>query len=164
MTAPRRTIDQLLEEARSGLERVDPHQAQAAVQSGAVIVDVRSELQRATDGTVPGAVHHPRNVLEWRCDPASDARDERLADLDRHLIVMCDEGYASSLAAASLQELGREDATDLIGGFQAWRAAGRRGAEARSGSSSRADCRSLPAYAARGAAPSPSSATAGPAA
>src|SRR5215217_2807682 len=124
MPEPRRTIDDLLDEARGGLERVGPRKAQEAAASGAVIIDVRSDSQRAADGAVPGAIHHPRNVLEWRCDPASDARDERLADLDRHLIVMCDEGYASSLAAATLQQLGFTRATDLAGGFQAWRAAG----------------------------------------
>ena len=124
MAVERRTIDDLLEQARSGLERVGPEAAQAAVEAGAVIVDVRSESQRAADGTVPGAIYYPRNVLEWRCDPESDARDERLTDLDRHLIVMCNEGYASSLAAASLQDLGLRNATDLDGGFRAWKAAG----------------------------------------
>ena len=89
-----------------------------------MIVDVRSEPSAPRDGGVPGAIYHPRNVLEWRCDPESDAATTRLADLDRHVIVMCDEGYASSLAAATLQELGFSRATDLDGGFQAWRAAG----------------------------------------
>ena len=124
MSGSRRTIDDLLAEARRGLERVGPQAAQAAVESGAVIVDVRSESQRASDGAVPGAIYYPRNVLEWRCDPESDARDERLTDLDRQVIVMCNEGYASSLAAATLQEMGFSRATDLDGGFQAWRAAG----------------------------------------
>ena len=124
MSASRQTIDDLLEQARQGLDRLGPREARAAVDSGAVIVDVRSESQRAADGAVPGAVFYPRNVLEWRCDPDSDARDDRLADLDRHLIVMCNEGYASSLAAATLQELGFARATDLEGGFQAWREAG----------------------------------------
>jgi rhodanese-related sulfurtransferase len=124
MPEPRRTIDDLLEEARRGLERVGPREAHQAVEDGAIIVDVRSETQRAADGTVPGAVYYARNVLEWRCDPASEARDERLADLDRHLIVMCNEGYASSLAAATLQQIGFTRATDLDGGFQAWRDAG----------------------------------------
>ena len=73
---------------------------------------------------VPGAVCIPRNVLEWRCDPASSHRDERVSDPGRRLTVMCNEGYQSSLAAVALQELGHESATDLAGGFQAWRAAG----------------------------------------
>ena len=121
---PRRTIDDLLAEARSSLQRLTPEEAVAAMADGAVLVDVRSDHQRERDGIVPDAVHHPRNVLEWRADPASDARDERIADHGRHLIVMCNEGYASSLAAATLQELGFERATDLDGGFQAWRDAG----------------------------------------
>lgn len=120
----RTTIDELLARARSGLDRLGPDQANAAVADGALLVDIRSESQRAADGVVPGAVWFARNVLEWRCDPASDARDERVGDLDRHLIVMCDEGYQSSLAAATLQELGFARATDLAGGFRAWRAAG----------------------------------------
>jgi rhodanese-related sulfurtransferase len=124
MSAARQTIDDLLEQARQGLDRLGPREARAAVDAGAVIVDVRSDTQRAADGAVPGAVFYPRNVLEWRCDPDSDARDDRLADLDRHLIVMCNEGYASSLAAATLQQMGFARATDLDGGFQAWRDAG----------------------------------------
>jgi rhodanese-related sulfurtransferase len=120
----RKTVDELLEEARAGLERVGPAEAREAVEAGALILDVRSESQRAADGAVPGAIYHSRNVLEWRCDPASDARDPRIGGLDRQLIVMCNEGYASSFAAASLQALGFERATDLDGGFQAWKAAG----------------------------------------
>ena len=120
----RTTIDELLARARSGLDRLGPDEARAAVADGALLVDIRSESQRAADGVVPGAVWFARNVLEWRCDPASDARDERVGGLDRHLIVMCDEGYQSSLAAATLQELGFARATDLAGGFRAWRAAG----------------------------------------
>jgi rhodanese-related sulfurtransferase len=117
-------IDDLLAEARERLERVDPAQAQAAVEGGAVLVDIRAESQRARDGVVPGSVFIARNVLEWRCDPASDARDRRVCDQGRQLIVMCDEGYQSSLAAANLRRLGFERATDLVGGFQAWLAAG----------------------------------------
>jgi rhodanese-related sulfurtransferase len=121
---PRRTIDELLADARSSLDRLTPEQTVSAMEDGAVLVDVRSDHQRERDGIVPAAVHHPRNVLEWRADPESDARDERIADHGKRLIVMCDEGYASSLAAATLQELGFDAATDLDGGFQAWRAAG----------------------------------------
>ena len=91
---------------------------------GALLVDIRSEVQRARDGVVPGSHHFPRNVLEWRLDPDSGACDPAVADLDAHVIVMCDEGYQSSLAAANLRRLGFEGATDLAGGFQAWRAAG----------------------------------------
>jgi rhodanese-related sulfurtransferase len=118
------TIEELLAEARSGLERLAPAEAASAVAAGAVLVDIRSELQRERDGVVPGSLFFPRNVLEWRCDPESPARDERVCDRRNRLIVMCDEGYQSSLAAANLRRLGFEHATDLAGGFQAWRAAG----------------------------------------
>jgi rhodanese-related sulfurtransferase len=120
------TADELLAEARRGLKRLEPAGAAEAMSAGAVLVDIRSELQRERDGVVPGSVFFPRNVLEWRCDPASPYRDERVSDASRQLIVMCDEGYQSSLAAANLRRLGFEDATDLAGGFQAWRAAGLR--------------------------------------
>ena len=118
------TVEDLLAEARSGLERLDPPAAAAAVEAGGVLVDIRSELQRDRDGVVPGAVFVPRNVLEWRCDPASPARDARVCDAAQQLILMCDEGYQSSLAAANLKRLGFERAADLAGGFQAWRDAG----------------------------------------
>ena len=122
---PRRTIAELLDESRARLARLGPRETQAAVASGALLLDIRSDTQRARDGVVPGAVHHPRNVLEWRADPDSGCSDPAIAaDLARHVIVMCDEGYASSLAAATLQDLGFTRATDLDGGFQAWRAAG----------------------------------------
>ncbi|MCW3050297.1 MAG: hypothetical protein JWO74_4581 [Solirubrobacterales bacterium] len=120
----RQTIDELLAEARSRLDRLGPHEAAAAMADDALLIDVRSDNQRAADGTVPRAVHLPRNVLEWRCDPDSDSRDPRVGGLERRLIVMCDAGYQSSLAAATLQELGFERATDLAGGFQAWRETG----------------------------------------
>ena len=120
----RKTINDLLAEARARLKRLEPEQARAAIDAGALLVDIRSESQRAADGVVPGAIWFQRNVLEWRCDPGSEARDERVADLDRHLIVMCNEGYASSLAAATLRQLGFARATDLVGGFQAWLVAG----------------------------------------
>lgn len=118
-------VEDLLAEARAGLERLSPAAALAAVQDGrGVIVDVREESQRARDGRVPGAIELPRNVLEWRCAPDCDWRDERVADPGRRVIVMCDEGYQSSLAAANLQRIGLPLATDVDGGFQAWRAAG----------------------------------------
>jgi rhodanese-related sulfurtransferase len=118
-------VDDLLADARGRLERVDPEQARDAMEAGAVLVDIRSEPQRERDGVVPGALYHPRNVLEWRADPSSGASDPAIAgDLDRRVIVMCDAGYQSSLAAATLQEIGFSNATDLAGGFQAWRAAG----------------------------------------
>jgi rhodanese-related sulfurtransferase len=89
-----------------------------------VIVDIREEARRALEGRVPGAVEIERNVLEWRCAPESDWRDERLCDPARIVIVMCNQGYQSSLAAATLQRLGLPRATDMDGGFQRWRAEG----------------------------------------
>ena len=118
-------VDELLAAARSRLDRVGPAQAAAAVRQGdAVLVDIRADSQRAADGAVPDAVFVARNVLEWRLDPESEHRDPELAGTDRRIIVMCNEGYQSSLVAATLQELGHADATDLDGGFQAWRAEG----------------------------------------
>jgi rhodanese-related sulfurtransferase len=119
-----KTVDDLLEEARGRLERVDPAQASDAVAGGALLIDIRAESQRARDGVVPDSVFVARNVLEWRCDPSSPDRDPAIDGRERQLIVMCNEGYQSSLAAATLHELGLTSATDLIGGFQAWRAAG----------------------------------------
>jgi rhodanese-related sulfurtransferase len=119
------TVEELLARARSRLRRVEPSELRREIEKGAVLVDIRSESQRAADGAVHEAVTIPRNVLEWRCDPASEWADPRVSDPSRRLILMCDEGYQSSLAAAALQELGHPDATDLVGGFQAWRAAPR---------------------------------------
>jgi rhodanese-related sulfurtransferase len=120
----RTTIDELLDSARADLERVDAPTAQAAVREGASLIDIRSESQIARDGTVPGALVIARNVLEWRLDPECEHRLARAPGLDARVILMCDEGYQSSLAAATLQRLGFVRATDLIGGFQAWREAG----------------------------------------
>jgi rhodanese-related sulfurtransferase len=119
-----RTIDDLLGAARARLDRVGPEQAQAAVQAGALLVDIRPAAQRAAEGEVPGALVIERNVLEWRFDPASDARLPQAGRYDLPVIVMCSQGYTSSLAAASLQDLGLTAATDLDGGFQAWATAG----------------------------------------
>jgi rhodanese-related sulfurtransferase len=118
-----RTIDDVLAQARSRLRRLPPHEARDAVVAGAVLVDIRPERQRAAEGKIPGALVIERNVLEWRFDPASQARLP-VAHYDLHVIVVCSEGYTSSLAAASLQDLGVHRATDLDGGFLAWRAAG----------------------------------------
>jgi rhodanese-related sulfurtransferase len=121
----RTTVDQLLEEARARLDRLSPSQAQHAVERGALLIDIRSDAQRDQDGIIPGARFIPRNVLEWRCDPDSAWSDPAVvAKLDRQLIVICDEGYQSSLVAATLQRFGFVTATDVIGGFRAWRDAG----------------------------------------
>jgi len=117
----RRTIDEVLADARSHLQRLTPAQAEAAHRSGAVVVDIRPAAQRAAEGDLPLATVIERNVLEWRFDPASEAA-LTLAHHDLHVIVLCQEGYTSSLAAAALQDLGIHRATDVIGGYAAWRA------------------------------------------
>ena len=119
-----KTVDQLLEEARARLDRLTPVDALRAQRAGALLVDIRSESQRARDGVIPGARFVERNVLEWRLDSSSPSRDEGLARSDALVVIVCDEGYQSSLAAATLQDLGLARATDMVGGFQAWRGAG----------------------------------------
>ncbi|WP_254716518.1 rhodanese-like domain-containing protein [Actinomadura sp. WMMB 499] len=119
-----RTIDDVLAAARARLRRLDPGPAHDAWRQGALLVDIRPAAQRAAEGSVPGALVIERNVLEWRLDPASDARVPEATGHDVRVIVLCSEGYTSSLAAASLQDLGLTGATDVVGGFRAWRAAG----------------------------------------
>ena len=116
-----RTIDEVLAEARSHLHRLTPAEAAAAHRSGAVIVDIRPAAQRAAEGELPIATVIERNVLEWRFDPTSEAALP-FAHHDLEVIVLCQEGYTSSLAAAALHELGIHRATDVIGGYAAWRA------------------------------------------
>jgi rhodanese-related sulfurtransferase len=118
-----RSIAQLLAEARARLDRLSPVRASRAAREGAVLVDIRPAAQRAAEGEIPGALIVERNVLEWRFDPASDARLPQ-ASYDLRVVVVCSEGYTSSLAAAALQDLGVRHATDLDGGFLAWQAAG----------------------------------------
>jgi rhodanese-related sulfurtransferase len=118
----RRTIDEVLLTARARLQRLSPSEAQRAWDTGAVLVDIRPAAQRASEGEVQGALLVERNVLEWRFDPASEARLP-IADYDLQVIVLCQEGYTSSLAAAALQDLGLYRATDVVGGYAAWRAA-----------------------------------------
>lgn len=122
-TPRRRSIEQLLFEARSRLARLTPHEAHEAQQSGAVLVDIRPGASREAEGHLPGAVVIERTVLEWRLDPASRARLP-IASYDLHVVIVCNEGYSSSLAAATLQDLGMHKATDLDGGYRAWKAAG----------------------------------------
>ena len=119
-----RSIDEVLELARRRLHRLDPAAAQSAMRDGAILVDTRPQAQRQAQGTVPGALLVERNVLEWRFDPRSDARLPEATGYDVRLIIMCSEGYSSSLAAASLQDIGLRNATDLAGGFVAWASAG----------------------------------------
>ncbi|WP_344801897.1 rhodanese-like domain-containing protein [Microlunatus ginsengisoli] len=113
------SIATLLDRARAGLDRLTPAQAREAWAAGAVVVDIRPSAQRATHGDLPGALVIERNVLEWRFDPTSEAALP-IADHDLQVILLCQEGYASSLAAATLQELGLHRATDVVGGYAAW--------------------------------------------
>lgn len=116
------TIDQLLLESRAGLERIHPADLEREIAAGALVVDTRPAEQRERDGDLPGAVVIDRNVLEWRLDPSSPHRLPVAGDPTRRIVIVCNEGYSSSLAAHTLQRLGLPRATDLIGGFQAWRA------------------------------------------
>ena len=118
------TIDELLAAARARLRRLTPHEALDAQAKGALLVDVRPVEKRHAEGRIPGALVVDRNVLEWRLDPASPNRVPEAADHDVQVVVVCSEGYQSSLAAATLQDLGLHRATDLTGGAQAWIAAG----------------------------------------
>ena len=117
----RKTAQQLLEEARAGLRRLEPHEAAAR---DALLVDTRDDGTRRAEGVIPGALHLPLSVLEWRADPDSPTHNPHVGGLERELVVVCSEGYSSSLAATRLRELGFTRATDLVGGFRAWKSAG----------------------------------------
>lgn len=119
------TVDELLAQARAALpHRPSPAQALRAQARGALLIDIRGDDQRREDGLIPGAIVLPRNSLEWRCDPASEWRHPAISRWDLRIILICNQGYQSSLAAATLQHLGLIHATDLDGGFTAWAAAG----------------------------------------
>ncbi|GAA1012388.1 rhodanese-like domain-containing protein [Streptomyces thermogriseus] len=127
MSGKRRAIgiDELLERVRQGYERIGAQEAYDAARAGeALLVDIRYAALRDRDGLIPGALVIERNELEWRLDPWGSHRVPEATGHDLRVVVVCDEGYASSLAAASLHRLGLHRATDLVGGFQAWRAAG----------------------------------------
>ncbi len=113
-------VDQLLAAARNRIDRVGPEDLADVVERGGLVVDIRPEAQRRTEGALPDAVVIERNVLEWRLDPAGDHRIPGVTDLDQRIVVVCSAGYASSLAAASLADLGFSRAADLDGGFLAW--------------------------------------------
>jgi len=119
----RSALDRLLIRARSRLARLRPRQAAIAVGGGALIVDIRPAFQRRADGDIPGAIVIERNHLEWRLHPKSAGRIPEAIDARVRWVVICDEGYASSLAAATLRDIGLTAATDVVGGFRAWRAA-----------------------------------------
>ncbi|MFJ5104630.1 rhodanese-like domain-containing protein [Streptomyces sp. NPDC088554] len=117
-------IDELLERVRADLDRVEPREALAAAAAGALLVDIRYAALRDRDGLIPGSLVVERNELEWRLDPQGSHRAAEATGHDLRVVVICNEGYASSLAAASLRQLGLHRATDLVGGFQAWKAEG----------------------------------------
>ncbi|MBO0863919.1 MAG: sulfurtransferase [Mycobacterium sp.] len=117
-------IDDVLDAARGRLQRLAAEEVPAALRRGAVLVDIRPQAQRAREGEVPGALLIERNVLEWRCDPTSDARLPHAVGDDVEWVILCSEGYTSSLAAAALQDLGLHRATDVVGGYHALVAAG----------------------------------------
>ena len=117
-------IDELLERVRLDLDRVTPQEAHDAAAAGGLLVDIRYAELRERDGLIPGALVVERNELEWRLDPQGSHRAPEAVSHDLRVVVICNEGYASSLAAVSLRQLGLRHATDLIGGFQAWKAAG----------------------------------------
>lgn len=115
-----RSIDEILAAARARLDRVEPENLEHERMAGAVIVDSRPVEQRSRDGALPGAIAIDRNVLEWRLDPASCYHIAEVIGYDSRIVIVCNEGYSSSLAAALLHDLGLHRATDLVGGFQAW--------------------------------------------
>ena len=118
------TIDEILQSARQRLERLTADQVAQELEDGALVVDIRPIKQRRESGVIPGSIAIERNVLEWRLDPASDSRIAAATSHNLRVIVVCHEGYTSSLAAASLQDLGLSQATGLVGGVSAWKAAG----------------------------------------
>ena len=120
----RQTIGALLEAARARLERLNPQAALRAQADGALLVDTRCDELRREEGVIPGSVHLPLSVLYWRLDPTSGSADPRFTDPERQIVLCCAHGYSSSMAAATLHELGFDRATDIVGGFEAWAAAG----------------------------------------
>jgi rhodanese-related sulfurtransferase len=122
---PRRTVNDLLEDARARLDRLEPMDAhRAMLDNEAILVDTRCAELRREGGVVPGSIHVPLSVLYWRLDPASGHDDSRLSDPASRIVLLCAQGYSSSLAAATLRDIGFDRATDVVGGFEAWAAAG----------------------------------------
>jgi rhodanese-related sulfurtransferase len=117
-------VDHVLAKARAGIRRLTPEETEAARRRGALVIDTRTETQRREQGELPGALVIDRTVLEWRLDPASDARIPEATDYDLEVVVVCRQGYSSSLAAAGLRSVGLWRATDMIGGIEAWQQAG----------------------------------------
>ena len=124
MTLPRESIEDLRRRVQGQIRRLEPVEALAVAADGALIVDLRSYDERDRSGVIPGSVHIPRSVLEWRLDPDSPYRNSAVADLERRLILVCADGYSSSLAVTSLERLGFVGVGDVVGGFNGWAAAG----------------------------------------
>ncbi len=126
MAAPpdRRTLDELLAAAETRIVRYTPPEARAATLAGVLLIDIRSDTDRERDGIVPGSLHIPRTVLEWRTDPDSPWRNPHLGGLDEQIILLCEHGCSTILAAATLTDLGFTRAGDVIGGYAAWRDGG----------------------------------------
>ena len=122
--ANRRTLEELLEAATANIDRLEAAEALAATEQGALLIDIRADVDRERDGIVPGSLHIPRTVLEWRLDPDSTWRNHHVGGLEQQIVLLCNHGCASILAAAMLVELGFARAGDVIGGFAAWQAAG----------------------------------------
>ena len=118
------TIEELLSAARARLDRLDPAAVREEADAGALVIDTRCSEARHETGVIPGSIHVPLSVLYWRLDPTSGHDDKRLSDRERRIILVCADGYSSSLAAATLRDLGFAKATDLIGGFNGWAGAG----------------------------------------
>jgi rhodanese-related sulfurtransferase len=119
-----RNVEQLVDDARGEIERLSPEETFRSLRDGALLIDIRPQQQRHEHGVVPNALIIERNVLEWRLDPSSAFRIPEATGHDRHVLVLCQQGYASSLAAASLRALGYTRVGDVIGGFDAWQRAG----------------------------------------
>ena len=124
MSQKRFDINDLLAESRATLTRLTPEQTLSAQSIGALIIDTRMDADRVREGVIPGSLPMPLSVIQWRVDPASGYADPAISSFDQTLIVVCNEVYSSSLAAASLQRLGFRKATDLVGGYRGWKAHG----------------------------------------
>jgi rhodanese-related sulfurtransferase len=123
-TAGRLSVDALVARAAARIDRLEPRAALAELEDGALLVDIRSDAERERDGVVPGSLHVPRTVLEWRLDPDSPWRSPHAPSLDARVVLLCDHGFSSVLAAATLVDLGFTRAGDVVGGFEAWRESG----------------------------------------
>jgi rhodanese-related sulfurtransferase len=120
----RRTLEELLDAARARIEQLEPAEAFTATQRGVLLIDIRSDLDRERDGIIPGSLHIPRTVLEWRLDPKSSWRNPHVGGLGEQIVLLCDHGCSSVFAAATLIDLGFERVGDVVGGFAAWHEAG----------------------------------------